>query len=304
MIIKGNSVGYPLPDPRNGLEMQGGINMNGHPISGLNAPTANDQAANMGYVKKAAPRNLLDNSDFTNPVNQRGQTNYTLGAWGGYCIDRWKAGGRGANLAISGDGISLNGYIYQVIPNPEKLVGKTVTLACKVGGQIYCGSGVVQLPGAWTRIVEVRYDSFHFEVAAQNDNELWAAVDSTNLLVEWIALYEGEYTAQTLPEYRAKGYMVEALNCGALTVHKTLTLSANGWSSSTPYTQTVAVEGILGTDTPHYSVVYSADTETALAQKEAFAMVDDLDTTDGSVKFTCFEEKPEVDLTIQLEVNR
>ena len=29
--------------------------------------------------------NLLDNSDFINPVNQRGQASYT----GGYCIDRW-----------------------------------------------------------------------------------------------------------------------------------------------------------------------------------------------------------------------
>lgn len=89
-------------------------------------------------------------------------------------------------------------------------------------------------------------------------------------------------------------------------LHKlfTVALPASGWSEAAPYTQTIAVEGILETDTPHWSVVYSADTETALTQKEAFAMVDDLDTADGSVTFTCFEEKPEVDLTIHMEVNR
>lgn len=50
MIIKGNSVGYPLPDPRKGLKMQGGINMNGQKITGLNAPATDDEAANKGYV--------------------------------------------------------------------------------------------------------------------------------------------------------------------------------------------------------------------------------------------------------------
>lgn len=89
-------------------------------------------------------------------------------------------------------------------------------------------------------------------------------------------------------------------------LHKlfTVQLVAANWSSAAPYTQTVAAEGILETDTPHYSVVYSADTETALAEKEGFSMVDELDTASGSVTFTCFEEKPERDLTIQMEVNR
>lgn len=78
-------------------------------------------------------------------------------------------------------------------------------------------------------------------------------------------------------------------------------LPASGWSSEAPFTQTVAVEGILATDQPHYGVVYSENWE---AEKEAFALVDELDTADGNVTFTCFEEKPEANLTIQMEVNR
>lgn len=87
-------------------------------------------------------------------------------------------------------------------------------------------------------------------------------------------------------------------------VPENVVLSAAGWSAEVPYTQTVAVEGILKTDQPHYGVVLSEDRETALAEKEAFAMVDDLDTVDGSVIFTCLEDKPSVALTIQMEVNR
>lgn len=84
----------------------------------------------------------------------------------------------------------------------------------------------------------------------------------------------------------------------------TVNLPANGWSKSAPYTQTVAVEGILATDRPHFGAVLSDNLETALAEKEAFAMVDELDTADGSVTVTCLEDKPSVALTVQMEVNR
>ena len=105
--------------------------------------------------------------------------------------------------------------------------------------------------------------------------------------------------AQTNAEKNAKEYTDSKHNVF------TATLTTNDWEGdAAPYTQTIGIEGILETDRPHYGVVYSDDTETALAQKEAFAMVDDLDTEDGSVTFTCFEEKPEVNLTVHMEVNR
>ena len=51
MVIKGNTVGHPLPDPRRGLAMAGDIQMNGQRLTGLAAPQSDDEAVNWGSVK-------------------------------------------------------------------------------------------------------------------------------------------------------------------------------------------------------------------------------------------------------------
>ena len=83
-------------------------------------------------------------------------------------------------------------------------------------------------------------------------------------------------------------------------------LPSSGWSGEAPYTQTVSVPGILATDTPHFgNVSYTSDnTSGKIKRRNSFAMIDDLDTADGSVTFTCFEQKPPLSVTVQLEVNR
>ena len=77
-----------------------------------------------------------------------------------------------------------------------------------------------------------------------------------------------------------------------------------GWTGSGPYTQAVAVSGILATDMPHIIPVYSTDNAMAIAQKEAWNCVSKGEATANAVVFTCLEERPQAEIPIQIEVIR
>lgn len=204
---------------KTGGTMEGPINMNGQTLSGLNAPTQNDHAANKGYVdqqvKEAAPRNLLDNSDFRNPVNQRGQTSYTSVTYG---LDRWKTN-MGANMTVTvGSGkITLSkanggGDFMQVLP--LDLTGKTITYALKTGRGITLKSAVVTSSSS---LVQIDGLKAYLRVYAIDGTTVFGIYFNDTSAVEldlyWAALYEGEYTADNLPVYQPKGYGAELTEC-------------------------------------------------------------------------------------------
>lgn len=221
--------------PNTGGDLTGELKMNGQPISGLNPPTADDQAANKGYVdaakreantytnqqvKKAALRNLLDNSDWRvkeRIVNQRGQDSYIRGNWGDYTIDRWKAGSTGVTATLTDGGMKINGSFFQPISADvaTSLNGKKVTIAVKIDGNLLCYSGTMEVDGVYHRVVHRDYAKGIISVTTQEKtNQCFITITANeDAVIEWIALYEGEYTLDTLPEYHSKGYAVELAEC-------------------------------------------------------------------------------------------
>ena len=76
------------------------------------------------------------------------------------------------------------------------------------------------------------------------------------------------------------------------------------WNGEPPYKKGVSVAGILETDTPHVTPVYDADPEKAMAQRDAWSCISCAEAKDGIIWFTCFEDKPESPIHIQIEVVR
>ena len=181
----------------------------------------------LGLLKKLAPRNLLDNSDFTNPVNQLGKTVYQMDS--GSTLDKWFLKWSGDGSVTINDGyITLyrpvhSTYLFQNIPLEKKLIGKTVTVATRIRGNgslralfqsVNMDENTYFDSADWTTVIHTfTVPSYDFASAEVNGVSINTSGDKT-VDCQWMALYEGEYTIDTLPAYQPKGYNVELLNCG------------------------------------------------------------------------------------------
>jgi hypothetical protein len=166
-------------------------------------------------IKKYNPANLLDNSDFRNPINQRCINSGSIVPQYNYFFDRW--------LTIDSCTIEFNptgtkvtgGQINQMLDNLTHLVGKSVTVACKfTDGVVLCGSGVVTNTGSWNTFAWCENGNRSVFISNSNSLNLWDfRIACAGATLEWAALYEGEYTVETLPEYKPKGYSAEYAEC-------------------------------------------------------------------------------------------
>lgn len=163
-------------------------------------------------------RNLLDNSDFSKPVAQAGMN----GAHGStvYVVDRWIAN---ACTAAQGQGCltitttKAYAHIWQKVTG---VAGKTLTCAAKFSG---AGVGAIRVydESITTKYAEVKNISVVGCVAFTVPDDvdtitvlLYPNQESVSSgLIYWAALYEGSYTADTLPPYVPKGYAAELAEC-------------------------------------------------------------------------------------------
>ena len=174
--------------------------------------------------------NLLDNSDFVHPVAQAG-VNGAHGATG-YAVDRWMRTS-GATVSQAADGLKIvsdktswTAGIQQRIE--AKRFADVMTfavrgvfpVACRLF--VYIGSGTTNFGTAYfqgdaaerTLVLKLtKPDSLtgdevvNVYISPDTDSTGTAAV------VRWAAIYEGEYTAETLPPYVPKGYAAELAEC-------------------------------------------------------------------------------------------
>ena len=129
-------------------------------------------------VRKAAPRNILDNSDFTNLVAQAG-----IGGNHGtiaYAADRWILDS-GTVSYEAGVGLTLNGTIRQKL---ERIPAAAYPYIGMASGE-----------------ASISYDNGT------------VSITSSGGVIKWAALYTGEYSRATMPEYQPKGYSAELTAC-------------------------------------------------------------------------------------------
>lgn len=209
--------------PSTGGDMIGPINMNGQPINGLNPPTEDSQAANMGFVnqqvRNASP-NLLVNPNFAKPINQR-KIEYS---WiDGLGIDRWFAYNSAAELRDGYIRIPARGRMVQLVDMGEELAGGTYTIA--LGRYTSTGVAVVssvisvpdELPATDAEFGYAKTGEMKICLAYSPDDGPYVEINNesttTGYGAVWVGLFPGDIDPKAIRKNQAVDYDLELLKC-------------------------------------------------------------------------------------------
>ena len=132
-----------------------------------------------------------------------------------YSIDRWCAWldeSNSATISVVDGGITpFPGMVIQRIESKYIDSSKTYTLAAMTGDGLLVLSGKIT---STTQSSTNANNGIYFDYNEDNDVYQFtlAGLTSASKFV-WAALYEGSYTAETLPPYVPKGYAAELAEC-------------------------------------------------------------------------------------------
>ena len=167
-LAGGRGIAFGTTATKEGFTCAMDTDFAGHKATGLATPTSATDVANKEYVdNQLRNRNLLDNSNFRNPINQREKTEYS---GGGYTIDRWCFANSVGVLTINDGYVSLSsgvGYWKQIVEmTPAELGAYTMSLLTNEG-ELYVTRGTPN-HAAGVYLADGSY--FYYETASSTLN--------------------------------------------------------------------------------------------------------------------------------------
>ena len=88
-------------------------------------------------------------------------------------------------------------------------------------------------------------------------------------------------------------------------IDEAVTLAYFRWNgNSAPYTQTVIVPGVLASDKPIIDVSISNNVATGISEAEQWSKITKAVTSNGYITFSCYEDRPSIDLVVNVKVVR
>lgn len=192
-----NDGGLPNPSPQN---IRGPQGQNGSP--GLYVGNSAPSDANIrlwvkpvdDYVFSYSNPNLLINSNFLDPINQRGENTYTGSSYG---FDRWKGDTVGTTISVSGGGILVTGSMSQYVEMKSMYIGETFTLSsCDANGNIKYITG--ELSGS-----SVSGNDMSFQYIASSPGSIKVSLSGGNRY-RWAKLELGGSPTLYTPRSRAE----------------------------------------------------------------------------------------------------
>lgn len=168
-------------------------------------------------LAQARPRNLLDNGAFR--IAQAGcPGNHGQGV---YAADRWLCGRVGLSSASfameTGNqpglrmaaNLSRDGWLSQLFETPNELMNRTLTFAVDTwnyGLLLVSGTNVANGP-------HIASGDGKLCIGMEGNGVTITLAAGGEAVLKWAALYEGAYTADTLPAFAPRGYASEMLEC-------------------------------------------------------------------------------------------
>lgn len=190
---------------------------------------------------KCCAYNFLNNGYFLNPVNQR-----NFGSDAGlpdkpiYTIDRWVACTESgyAEVQVLPDGVQVRPLETDAVEFQQRFAKNTLKYVTYTAAFCDTDGNITLVKDALTYLPTKPYDIVSIRVTKPTK-------------FVWAAMYEGDYTIDTLPPYVQKGYDVELAECRRYyrRFPKSATASYSGYAFNDT-TARITLEGVGGMRIP------------------------------------------------------